>query len=59
MRFGIKRKLSPRYIHPFEIHNTIGEMPYTLALTPDFDVVHIVFNVSIMWNYILDESHVL
>nr|GEZ49753.1 hypothetical protein [Tanacetum cinerariifolium] len=33
-RFGIKEKLSPRFIGPFEILDCVGEVSYQLALPP-------------------------
>nr|GFD21461.1 putative nucleotidyltransferase, ribonuclease H [Tanacetum cinerariifolium] len=33
-RFGIKDKLSPRFIRPFEILDRVGEVLYHLALPP-------------------------
>nr|GFC68474.1 hypothetical protein [Tanacetum cinerariifolium] len=33
-RFGIKGKLSPRFIGPFEILDGVGEVSYRLALPP-------------------------
>nr|GFD40154.1 putative nucleotidyltransferase, ribonuclease H [Tanacetum cinerariifolium] len=33
-RFGIKGKLSPRFIGPFEILDHVGEVSYRLALPP-------------------------
>ena len=59
MRFGRRGKLSPRYIGPFEILHTVGEVAYELALPPAFSSIHPVFHVSMLRRYIPDESHVL
>ncbi|XP_069145980.1 uncharacterized protein [Solanum lycopersicum] len=59
MRFGRRGKLSPRYIGPFEILRTVGEVAYELALPPAFSSIHPVFHVSMLRRYIPDESHVL
>ncbi|GJY86578.1 hypothetical protein Tco_0500604 [Tanacetum coccineum] len=42
-RFGIKGKLSPRFIGPFEILERIGEVSYRLELPPQLSHVHDVF----------------
>ncbi|XP_069155859.1 uncharacterized protein [Solanum lycopersicum] len=59
MRFGRQGKLSPRYIGPFEILRTVGEVAYELALPPEFSVIHPIFHVSMLRRYIPDESYVL
>ncbi|KAH0724552.1 hypothetical protein KY284_000417 [Solanum tuberosum] len=59
MRFGRRGKLSPRYIGPFEILRTVGEVAYELALPLVFSAIHPVFHVSMLRRYVPDESHVL
>nr|GFC90435.1 putative nucleotidyltransferase, ribonuclease H [Tanacetum cinerariifolium] len=50
-RFGIKGKLSPRFIGPFEILDRVGEVSYRLALPPQLSHVHYVFHVSLLRGY--------
>jgi hypothetical protein len=45
-RFGIKGKLAPRYIGPYEIKETCGPVAYQLKLPPHMSVIHDVFHVS-------------
>jgi hypothetical protein len=45
-RFGIKGKLAPRYIGPYEIKETCGPVAYQLKMPPHMSVVHDVFHVS-------------
>jgi hypothetical protein len=45
-RFGIKGKLAPRYIGPYEIKETCGPIAYKLKLPPHMSAVHDVFHVS-------------
>ena len=59
MRFGKRGKLSPRYIGPFEILRIVGDVAYELSLPPDLSVVHLVFHVSMLFYYILDDFHVI
>nr|GFC80226.1 hypothetical protein [Tanacetum cinerariifolium] len=47
-RFGIKGKLSPRFIGPFEILDRVGEVSYRLALPPQLSHLHDVFHVSLL-----------
>ncbi|PHT84700.1 hypothetical protein T459_13143 [Capsicum annuum] len=59
IRFGRRGKLSPGYIGPFEILQRVGEVDYVLALPPAFSAIHLVYHVSMLRQYIPDESHVL
>ncbi|XP_070054925.1 uncharacterized protein [Nicotiana tomentosiformis] len=59
MRFGKKKKLSLRYIGPFEILKKIEEVAYGLALPPSLSDVHPVFHVSMLRKYVGDPSHVM
>jgi hypothetical protein len=45
-RFGIKGKLAPRYIGPFEIKETCGPVAYQLKLPSHMSEIHDVFHVS-------------
>ncbi|XP_042467297.1 uncharacterized protein LOC122050461 [Zingiber officinale] len=58
-RFGLRGKLAPRYIGPFEILERIGAVAYRLALPPSLLGVHDVFHVSMLRRYVPDSTHVL
>nr|GFB41684.1 putative reverse transcriptase domain-containing protein [Tanacetum cinerariifolium] len=58
-RFGIKGKLSPRFIEPFEILDRVGEVSYRLALPPQLSHVHDVFHVSLLRGYKYHPLHVI
>jgi hypothetical protein len=45
-KFGIKGKLAPRYIGPYEIIEACGPGAYKLKLPPRMSVIHSVFHVS-------------
>jgi hypothetical protein len=45
-RFGIKGKLAPRYIGPYEIIDACGPVAYKLKLPPKMFAIHNVFHVS-------------
>jgi hypothetical protein len=45
-RFGVKGKLSPRYIGPFPILEKCGNVAYKLKLPPSLVGVHDIFHVS-------------
>ena len=57
MRFEKKRKLSPRYVGPFEIIQRIKKVAYKLALSPELSLVNDVFHVSMLKKYVSDPSH--
>ena len=58
-RFGVRGKLSPRFVGPFEILERIGEVAYRLAMPPALSGVHGVFHVSMLRKYVSDSTHVL
>jgi hypothetical protein len=45
-RFGVKGKLAPRYIGPYQIQARRGEVAYQLNLPENLSVMHDVFHVS-------------
>jgi hypothetical protein len=47
-RFGVKGKLAPRYIGPFQIIEKCGKVAYRLKLPEQLSAVHNVFHVSQM-----------
>ena len=57
--FDKRGKLSPKYIGPFEILESVGAVVYLLALSPSLSSVHEVFHVSMLWKYTLDPAHVV
>ncbi|XP_073035222.1 uncharacterized protein [Primulina eburnea] len=59
VRFGMKGKLAPRYVGPYEILQRIGTLAYRLALPPSLSGIHDVFHVSMLRKYESDPSHVL
>jgi hypothetical protein len=45
-RFGVKGKLAPRYIGPFEIIEICGPVAYHLQLPSQLAAIHNIFHVS-------------
>jgi hypothetical protein len=45
-RFGVKGKLAPRYVEPFEIIKICGPVAYRLQLPPQLAAIHDIFHVS-------------
>lgn len=44
-RFGVKRKLSPRYVGPYRIMDRSGKVAYKLDLPPELGLIFLVFHV--------------
>ena len=55
-RFGIKGKLSSRYIGPFEILENVENVAYRLALPPSLENVHNIFHVSMLRKCLTDST---
>jgi len=53
------RKLTPRFVGPFEIVEKVGVVAYQIALPPSLSNLHDVFHVSQLWKYVYDASHVI
>lgn len=53
------KKLSPRYMGPFEVLKKVGPVAYQLALPPQLAGLHNVFHVSQLKKYQPDPSHVI
>jgi len=53
------RKLTPRFVGPFEIVEKVGAVAYRIALLPSLSNLHDVFHVSQLQKYVYDESDVI
>jgi len=53
------RKLSPKFVGPYQILRKIGPVAYEIALPPQLANLHNVFHVSQLRKYVSDSSHVL
>src|ERR1044072_2140201 len=51
------KKLTPRFIGPFQITKKVGRVAYQIALPPSLANLHDVFHVSQLRKYIVDPSH--
>ena len=59
VRFGMKGKLSQRYIGMFEILERVGIVAHRLALPLSLPGVHVVFYIFMLRKYTLDPTHVV
>ena len=59
LRFGIKGKLSPKFIGPYVILEKVGPVAYRLALPLELAKLHDVFHVSMLRRYRSNTSHIL
>ena len=53
------RKLSPKFLDPYQITRRIGLVAYEIALPPQLANLHPVFHVSQLRKYVFDLAHVL
>ena len=59
MRFGKKKKLSPRYIGPYVILERVGKLAYRLNSPPKLSQIHNVFYTCMLRKYVPYSSHVI
>ena len=59
VRFGLRGKLNPRYIGPFEVLQRIGDVAYRIALPPELPNINNTFHVSVLRQYMSDPTHVI
>ncbi|XP_020225225.1 uncharacterized protein LOC109807109 [Cajanus cajan] len=53
------KKLTPRFVGPYQIIHRVGPVAYRLALPPFLSNLHDVFHVSQLRKYVHDPSHVV
>jgi len=53
------RKLSPKFLGPYQISRRIGPVAYEIALPPQMANLPLVFHVSQLRKYVFDPAHVL
>jgi hypothetical protein len=53
------RKLTPKFIGPYQIISRVGPVAYQIALPPLLSNLHDVFHVSQLRKYITDPSHII
>jgi len=58
-RFGVRGKLSPRYIGPYEVIEKVNPIAYWMVLPVELEHVHNVFHISQLRKYILNPDHAI
>ncbi|XP_068503935.1 uncharacterized protein [Phaseolus vulgaris] len=53
------KKLTPKFIGPYQILRRIGPVAYEIALPPPLANIHNIFHVSQLRKYVPDPSHIL
>ena len=53
------RKLSPKFLGPYQISRRIGPVAYEITLPPQLANLHSVFHVSQLRKYVFHPAHVL
>jgi hypothetical protein len=53
------KKLTPKFIGPYQVLRRVGPMAYQIALPPNLAGLHNVFHVSQLRKYIADTTHVI
>ena len=53
------KKLTPKFIGPYQISERIGTVAYRIGLPPHLSNLHDVFHVSQLRKYVADPSHVI
>ena len=53
------RKLSPKFLGPYQMLRRNGPVAYEIALPPQLANLHLLFHVSQLRKYVFDSSHVL
>ncbi|KAA3473677.1 receptor-like protein kinase [Gossypium australe] len=59
LKVSLWKKLSPRFIGPYEIIERVGPVVYRLLLPPEPEKIHNVFHVLMLRRYRSDPSHVI
>jgi hypothetical protein len=53
------KKLTPRFIGPYQIIDKVGEVAYRIVLLPLLSNLHSVFHVSQLRKYVYDPLHMI